>query len=347
MRGLADRSLPRRVALGSAAVVVVVVAVLVGTTAIGQPSPTAMDGGPSGPPPASAGGSDAAATSSASDVVAVGSPAPATAPPVPIPTPDAAQAALVAAGWTFRPLPDAGLSIVLPPGWSSGAPGDRWAAERDALSAIATQHALFKPFVDASIASIVAGRLDIVGVDTSASALASGGGAIVDGSRWATNAASDVLVEGLKSNAPDSADPASYEQHEQDLAAGHGLRLTFRYTSPRTDKAALGISWVVHTPRGVFVLRFRADTAEARGLAELAETVAGSLRPLAGRRDDQVAGLGQLEPVALVLDASDDVSAEWLEAEKQATIDFLAELSWSESVTIVASGGSTPRVVVP
>ena len=243
------------------------------------------------------------------------------------------------------PLPAAGLSIVLPPSWTADTA--RAPAATDAFAAIGRDHPLYQPFIEAAARSVADGGFDLAAVDGSPAALASGGGAVLDGARWATTAETADLIKSMKANAPPSTDVKSFVADARDLASGHGDRLTFRYPSPRTTQPAVGIAWAIHTPRGVVLLRFRADVAQADSLDRLAQTAAASIRPLAGRRIDVVPNLASLNPIAIVIDASDRVTPEWLAAEQQAVIDFLADLSWGWPITIVASGGSEPRVVVP
>ena len=330
---------PRTLAARGAPVVLVA-ALLTGVVWAIQAGPPAERPNPSEP-------SAVARQSDGTSVTVAPAPMPSGPPPDPIPTPDAAQAVLVADGWTFRAMGDADLSVVLPLGWTSVLAGDEWAVDRTSFTRLAVDHDPYEAFVDASLASIESGDLNLAAIDTAPEALSSGGGAVLDALRWPTASKTADVVDDLKRNAPHSTDPQSFASREAALASGPAINLTFRYVSPRTGKPAIGISWLVRTPRGGFLLRFRADASAAAGLDALAEAVAGSLRVLLGRRQDLAFDIWTLDPIAIVIDASDRVPPAWLEAQKQAAIDFLDELSSGEVLVVVASGGATPRVIVP
>jgi hypothetical protein len=268
-------------------------------------------------------------------------------PPEPVATPDADQAALVAKGWTFRAVRTLGVSMAVPPGWVSASWGDGRIADIGVLNAIAADAPRYKPFLDSVVTAMADGSVDLVAVDAAPATLRAGGGAVLDVERWVTNAKPVDLIEGLKTGLPASADPKSFLFREEALSSGPAIRFSYRYTSPRTGQPAIGTTWLVRSPRGNVDFHFRADADQASALDDLSRSVAASVRPLPGRRHDEAPEAGLLDRIAIVIDASTAVSVDWLEAEKDGVIDFVSTMSRGSSVTIVASGGATPRLIVP
>jgi hypothetical protein len=271
---------------------------------------------------------------------------------VPASTPDAVQQALIDDGWEFLAVPAGGYSTVVPAAWVGATlPRTLDPEELDtrAFDEIAGAHDAYADVLRSATEDLRSGAIDAYGLDATPSVLAGDGGAAISLFRWDAyqGESSSALIDRIvDEHLEATAVRASIEQGALALPIGEATRLEYSFTSHRTGKPAVAVTYAISTGEVAIGLNLRVSEERAADAVAVVDTMMQALRRDLSPRRDATETLTGWRPTVLAIDASADVDDDLLLAQQRAALDFFDAVPPGNLVAMVAYADEA-KVVVP